>query len=184
LETHLRDTVTELQRRGLNDQESFWLARKRIGQPKELREEFVKTNPERVWRERVFWMTLSLVGSYVFTVWEMLIASWSNQSSWSKYFYLVPLFALVCAIVMFRRGLFPNYRKNVSRRKLGYMLFAALIVTFLAPYFWLKIFPPSDFRYLGLGVSWLSNAIWPMVMILVLLLAFKREGKVLKRSIR
>jgi hypothetical protein len=56
LETHLRDTVTELQRRGLNDQESFWLARKRIGQPKELREEFVKTNPERVWRERVFWM--------------------------------------------------------------------------------------------------------------------------------
>jgi hypothetical protein len=61
LETHLRDTVAELQRRGLNDQESFWLARKRIGQPKELREEFVKANPERVWRERVFWISLGLL---------------------------------------------------------------------------------------------------------------------------
>jgi hypothetical protein len=61
LETHLRDTVAELQRRGLNDQESFWLARKRIGQPKELREEFVKANPERVWRERMLWIFVGLL---------------------------------------------------------------------------------------------------------------------------
>jgi hypothetical protein len=30
LETHLRDTVAELQARGLNNEESFWLARRRV----------------------------------------------------------------------------------------------------------------------------------------------------------
>lgn len=61
LETHLRDTVTELQRRGLNDEESFWLARRRAGQPKLIGEEFAKADPARVWRERAFWIAVGLL---------------------------------------------------------------------------------------------------------------------------
>jgi hypothetical protein len=61
LETHLRDTIAELQRRGLNGEESFWLARRRVGRPQQLGEEFSKTDPAKVWRERVFWMTLALL---------------------------------------------------------------------------------------------------------------------------
>jgi hypothetical protein len=60
LETHLRDTVAELQRRGLNDEESFWLARRRVGQPQQLDEEFVKADPTKVWHERVFWMWMAV----------------------------------------------------------------------------------------------------------------------------
>jgi hypothetical protein len=60
LETHLLDTVAELQRRGLNDEESFWLARRRVGQPQQLDEEFVKADPGKVWRERVFWMWMAV----------------------------------------------------------------------------------------------------------------------------
>jgi hypothetical protein len=56
LETHLRDTLAELQQRGLNDEESFWLARRRVGQPQQLDEEFAKDNPKNVWRERLFWV--------------------------------------------------------------------------------------------------------------------------------
>jgi hypothetical protein len=60
LETHLRDTIAGFQQRGLNDEESFWLARRR-GQPQQLVEEFVKANPTAVWRERVFWVALGII---------------------------------------------------------------------------------------------------------------------------
>jgi hypothetical protein len=70
LETHLRDAITGFQQRGLNDEESFWLARRRVGQPQQLGEEFVKADPANVWRERMFWMCLavfliSILGSII-----------------------------------------------------------------------------------------------------------------------
>jgi len=66
LETHLRDTVAELQQRGLNKEESFWLARRRVGQPKQLCEEFAKADPTKIWRERMLW---SLVGAFGVQLW-------------------------------------------------------------------------------------------------------------------
>jgi len=72
LEKHLADAMTELRQRGLNEEEAFWLARRRIGQPQQLAEEFVKTNPGEVWRERIFWM---LFGIFLFSVWGGLSSS-------------------------------------------------------------------------------------------------------------
>ena len=69
LETHLRDAIAGFQQRGLNDEESFWLARQRVGQPQQLGEEFVKANPAAVWRERVFWMAFAYV---IFDLWKSL----------------------------------------------------------------------------------------------------------------
>src|SRR5471032_597829 len=60
LETHLRDAIAGFQQRGLNDEESFWLARKRVGQPHPLGEEFEKADPAAIWRERIFWMCLAI----------------------------------------------------------------------------------------------------------------------------
>ena len=59
LETHLRDAIAGFQQRGLNSEESFWLACKRVGQPPQLGQEFVKVDPAKVWRERAFWGTLT-----------------------------------------------------------------------------------------------------------------------------
>jgi hypothetical protein len=61
LETHLRDAIAGFQQRGLNDEESFWLARRRVGQPQQISEEFFKANPAKIWRERVFWMAFAVV---------------------------------------------------------------------------------------------------------------------------
>jgi len=61
LEAHLRDAIAGFQQRGLNDEESFWLACKRVGQPPHLGEEFVKADPAAVWRERVFWMAFGII---------------------------------------------------------------------------------------------------------------------------
>jgi hypothetical protein len=62
LETHLRDAIVGFQQRGLNDEESFWLARRRVGQLPQLGEEFIKADPAKVWRERVFWMATGIWG--------------------------------------------------------------------------------------------------------------------------
>jgi hypothetical protein len=72
LETHLSDAIAGFQQRGLNDEESFWLACKRVGQPPQLGEEFVKANPAAIWRERVFWMALGCLG---FSLWTALVSS-------------------------------------------------------------------------------------------------------------
>jgi hypothetical protein len=70
LEKHLADSVTDLHGRGLSEEESFWLAQRRIGQPRQLAEEFVKANPAKVWRERAFWMVLGLLA---FSLWQRLV---------------------------------------------------------------------------------------------------------------
>jgi hypothetical protein len=67
LETHLRDAIAGFQQRGLNDEESFWLACKRVGQPPQLGEEFVKVDPDKAWRGRVFCTALVL---FTFQVWN------------------------------------------------------------------------------------------------------------------
>jgi len=61
LETHLLDAITGYQQRGLTGEESYWLARRRVGHPQELGEEFEKANPGRVWRERIFWIAFGIL---------------------------------------------------------------------------------------------------------------------------
>ena len=193
LETHLRDTVAELQRRGLNDEESFWLARRRVGQPKQLAEEFVKANPAMVWRERVFWMAISLVGSYVFMTWKDLLASWLKQSSWIECFYLLPLFVLIVSVIMIRRGRIvdPNYLEKVSSGKLAGGLFAILSATVLTAYFRGRNLPSGGDGFgsfltigynIGMVMSWMGNAVWPAVMVLILLLTLRQNRKTPRRT--
>jgi hypothetical protein len=67
LETHLRDAIADFQQRGLNGEESFWLARRRVGQPQQLGEEFVKADPAKAWRERFFSMALGMIVFFLLT---------------------------------------------------------------------------------------------------------------------
>jgi hypothetical protein len=72
LETHLRDTFAELKARGLSEEESFWLACRRGGQPQQLAAEFVKDYPTQAWRERLFWLMLTLLA---IRLWNMIVGS-------------------------------------------------------------------------------------------------------------
>ena len=75
LETHLCDAILEFQQRGLNDEEAFWLARKRVGQPRQLEAEFEKEDPAAIWRERMFWMWLAVFLSS--TLGRLISLSWA-----------------------------------------------------------------------------------------------------------
>ena len=60
LETHLRDSIANLQSRGLSEEEAFLIAIKRAGSGAVLGVEFGKLNARSIWLDRVFWM---LVGN-------------------------------------------------------------------------------------------------------------------------
>jgi hypothetical protein len=86
LETHVNDTVAELQRRGLNGEESFWLARRRVGQPKELGEEFGKADPAKACREGVLWIALAFFIMFLWQnladgLWDILIPQ-NSEAIW------------------------------------------------------------------------------------------------------
>src|SRR5271170_3925611 len=105
LETHLRDAITGFQQRGLNDEESFWLARRRVGQPQQLGEEFVKADPAKVWRERVFWMVagiwiVGLFGFIILPTEGSLLLLLSTRSFLSELDHVFPAFILVQLLVL------------------------------------------------------------------------------------
>lgn len=92
LETHLRDAIAGFQQRGLNDEESFWLARKRVGQPPQLGEEFAKADPTVIWRGRAFWIALAFL---VFELWSGLVGCLPVHNWTSGFFGLMSGYAYV-----------------------------------------------------------------------------------------
>jgi hypothetical protein len=108
LETHLRDAIAGFQQRGLNDEESFWLARRRVGQPPQIGEEFVKADPIKAWRERAFWIVTVV---FAFQLWDKVsFYLWGkitlHPASWLNYILLSsngmfshPLAQILCNIL-------------------------------------------------------------------------------------
>lgn len=64
LESHLRDSITVLQAKGLSDEEALLVATRRVGQAGPLETEFGKVNGSAVWLDRFLWM---LIGYLVWT---------------------------------------------------------------------------------------------------------------------
>lgn len=62
LETHLRDSVSALEGKGLAAHEAFWVATNRLGSHGSLQAEFAKINVNQVWIERLLWMLTGSMG--------------------------------------------------------------------------------------------------------------------------
>jgi hypothetical protein len=171
LETHLRDSIAELRQRGLNDEESFWLARRRVGQPPQLGEEFVKADPAKVWRERAFWIVLMLsIIEFWFTttnylsrqintaIWYHHLPSWFQwlfdycPPLFNFYFTLLNYFPILCLVFLLARG-----RMNWVERAFQFVFRSRLqfVLTALALVFVFHYYDTST-----LGVMTLPNAYW------------------------
>jgi hypothetical protein len=133
LETHLRDAIAGFQQRGLNEEESFWLARRRIGQPQQIGEEFVKADPARVWRERAFWIVLAfLVGSLwepnslIFYFFTFHKTKYFDNDYLRLLFYWLPILVGVLILAKGRAG-FIYPRISVFFRSRLYVALTALL---------------------------------------------------------
>ena len=61
LESHLNEQIDNLKTRGLNDEESFWVAQKRMGCINALSNEFEKINIWESVRKRLLWMIIGFI---------------------------------------------------------------------------------------------------------------------------
>ncbi len=70
LESHLFDQITELKEAGLNDEEAYWVAQKRIGTIESLNSEYTKINNLNILKKKIYWMLTGIAGllMYVFFV--------------------------------------------------------------------------------------------------------------------
>jgi hypothetical protein len=146
LETHLRDTFAELKARGLSEEESFWLARRRVGHPKKLNNEFIKNRPIRM---RFINRALMILSATTLLLWIALHTNVINlirTGNWdsyvrhivNEYFWLCLILTVLFSLLTFRR------RFIAMAAVLFFMLnfFQALAYTYQFK-FWLRQGPPG-----------------------------------------
>jgi hypothetical protein len=187
LETHLRDAIAGFQKRGLNDEESFWLARRRVGQPQQLGEEFVKADPAKVWRERILWIAVGTVGCYELTTGQDVLSNLldpfgRHTGAWLYLgLFVVPCLTLVGLTLMVRYNRVSrplNYFGSTieSPKFLASVLSVVLFLTILFAYFSAGRIGKSanDMFSIGamieMGQTWVFSAAWPAMMILIVFL--------------
>ena len=78
LESHLSEQINDLTGAGLNDEEAFWVAQKRIGTVKSLNQEYTKINSLNIFRKKIHWM---LTGIVVMMLYIFFVDSISNTLS-------------------------------------------------------------------------------------------------------
>jgi hypothetical protein len=158
LETHLRDAITGFQQRGLNDEESLWLACKRVGQPPRLGEEFTKADPAKIWRDRAFWIMIILStfqlwnkvsphlwGKIAFPHWnhhdistlhsvswlDRVILSSNGVLSYGLFQMLCNLLPIFCFVILFATGRMnwaDRAFKFIFRSRLQFILMSLALV--------------------------------------------------------
>lgn len=204
LEAHLRDTIVELRRCDLNDEEAFWLARRRMGKPAELAEEFAKADPARVWRMRVFWIVTGLLG---FELWQRLLSgpwmfAWVTQHpllpEWIRFylplwldnflnsflFRMLVLTALnvlpvlwICVYVVKGRMVGARLWRFLlqSRLHLGLSAFVALFLVQGLLLGWRYALPAQFARTNLASVS--AGAIWPLTLVAIMIWLMPMEAQ-------
>lgn len=184
LETHLLDTVAELQCRGLNDEESFWLARRRVGQPQQVGDEFLKTNPTAIWRERGFWMAFGCLTYFLWTNLVFFILFWTNGG---LFVYASPLFIylpFIVFVIFLAKGQAPktlyvlatifNSRWRFAGAAIVFLLIAQGSRTFVRYWeFRAGGGPPHDVFW----ANQFSQIIWPMMLVLVVAWLFPAQNR-------
>jgi hypothetical protein len=131
LETHLRDAIAGFRQRGLNDEESFWLARRRVGQPPQLGEEFVKANPAKICHERIvgiLWMALCGLPGIYFLRFLLWVRNFHPAVIFTLDFDLAVLFCLL-ALAGAVAGFPLFFGAKWARRFVGLVAVFTLIAT-------------------------------------------------------
>ena len=120
LETHLRDTVSNLTASNLTEEEAFWLAVRRLGPTEQLTEEFSKDDPTAKWRTRIFWMATALFAFRFLSTMLNRLFYWLETSAtttaleveashfWLQFLAVIKPFALLIAASVLAWGLLSS----------------------------------------------------------------------------
>jgi len=83
LQQHLRDSIAELTSMGLNEEESFLIATRRVGKPDEVGQEFEKVNGNYTWARRVLKLPTSPMVLLMLVVIGFCTIAWMFEAQMS-----------------------------------------------------------------------------------------------------
>jgi hypothetical protein len=183
LESHLRDSIRELQRLGLSAEEAFSIATRRIGSGTALASEFSKVNGNSVWMDRLLWMLLgwgsvSVMQSLI-TALPVAAAMPNDLPLWIlTLLWVAPIVLSVLAVRSLVRpdGTIPRILSKLLRRPL------TLALSFLTIQAFPFAFRAGLARSVGAAAygrsAFYGNLIllglWPVVAVLIFILARRR----------
>jgi len=181
LETHFRDTLSELRRLGLSGEESFWLARRRMGKTEQIGEEFAKADPRIIWRERLFWIVLALLAIELWhettRSWFLVVKNGGMSTNLSVYLQLIVFLLnwlpIAAALLLATSGRLPLCRMALRLAIAGYSWIAIAAFIYgmeMRPIFTnLKLVSPhADILY-NLLVTAFATVMWPASLLTFLL---------------
>lgn len=193
LESHLHEATADFQKRGLNEEEAFWIARHRLGSAPDLAEQFAKADPARVWRDRVFWAAALMLAVLV---WNQLWLFGANSLGlalsragldqiWgfliNQVLTLMPL--LVVAVLLSRGRLLGAcaWFARPFRTQRQFARISTIVVVGVLCLQAVQTLQWSQTRGHGSGLTFsfwgtfLLNAVWPMTLATILLALGRRE---------
>jgi hypothetical protein len=68
LESHLIEQIADLKEAGLNDEEAFWVAQKRLGSVPSLNVEYSKINNLYILKKQIYWMLTGIAGLVMYVL--------------------------------------------------------------------------------------------------------------------
>ena len=189
LEIHLIECIDDLKRRGLREEEAFWVACRRLGPGAEIAAEFVKAEPSRLWRERVYWMAVGVLASFlwhsVFAIGANVLGNTLRRSGinpgmwWNQGLYLVSYSALAWLAFIIARGRMPKPIQFLidrlgSPRRLAWGLCALIAVGLGFSWISMWLYSRSHASSVGTGQidiwpSLLMTVAWPALMAFVVI---------------
>jgi uncharacterized membrane protein len=159
LEAHLRDLTSDLQQKGLSQQEAFMIGTHRMGCAAELEKEFAKNCPTIWWRNRVMWMltgyiAVSASGSLIsmlvaFASASALAIGWAGSTAGSAMVVLNALCWICVLVAIYRQtqkvGVGSDRFSLVSAVSIGTLLILAPILRLYAHALGARMVDPKDY---------------------------------------
>lgn len=197
LESHLREEIEHLSEMKLSQEESFLVARHRIGDPGAVADEFAKINPHRIITGRLFWMVSGLLAALMLFICTIGISAICVTIAFACGFkgqVLVVLSATIKVLFLsgvlfflykaYKRGtITTRFRCFTCNLKGRIILISSPIISFLI----LQIIPiptpsasvmasmytPQELHIVAITSAWL-HFFWRIVLFLTLAILFVR----------
>lgn len=191
LQIHLLEEIDILMAAGLNQEEAFVIASRRIGSPGELACEFAKINTIAIWKNRFFWMIIGVLMLQIVSACGNFLArggaligcqlvGW-NALNTGIISAVIQIAVLLCLLVGFYIAAvhFSLFRKIPKKTLIG-IIIAVSILSFLMKHLAeigfnvliVQFYSVDQLHQFSLGCNYAAmglSVLWPVVWLVLLL---------------
>lgn len=197
LESHLQDEFDSLKFWGLNEEESFLIAARRIGDTTSVAVEYAKINTTAIWKTRFFWMIFGIVAVQFFSAIAIFfarggallgchLAGWSELNSGVIFGFLQITFLLFFLFVFYFAAVNLSAFRKIRKWTLISTIVSVITLTVLIGkinevgfnLLIIKLWSPEQLKHFTMGCSFSGlglSFLWPIMWFILLLWLMPRK---------